>query len=162
VRNLNRSPVQCLSHLNTVNWPDHLKRLGLSGNSLSVQITEGLLLNASASVAETLLDYRDAGIQVALNAFGTGCLSMAYPKKIDIDYLKIDRSFVRDMAVGAGHRTTTESIIVIAHMPGLQVIAGGIETIEQRELLTAAGCDYGQGVLFSKAVPQATFERMQA
>jgi diguanylate cyclase (GGDEF)-like protein/PAS domain S-box-containing protein len=157
---INRSPVQFLSRSRQTNWSEHLLELGLRGESVSVEITEGLLLNTSASVAAKLLEYRDAGIQVAIDDFGTGYSSMAYLKKFDIDYLKIDRSFVCDMVVDAGNRTIAESIIVMAHKLGLQVIAEGVETAAQRALLAAAGCDFAQGFLFSKPVPPDDFERM--
>jgi diguanylate cyclase (GGDEF)-like protein/PAS domain S-box-containing protein len=159
---VNKSPLQFISHSREVDWTDYLRQLGLSGSSISVEITEGLLLNASADVAEQLLQYRDAGIQVTIDDFGTGYSSMAYLKKFDIDYLKIDQSFVRDMETDAGNRTIAESIIVMAHKLGMQVIAEGIETIAQKELLIAAGCDYGQGFLFSAAVPPQAFEQMLA
>jgi diguanylate cyclase (GGDEF)-like protein/PAS domain S-box-containing protein len=159
---VNKSPLQFLSYSREVNWTDYLRQLGLSGSSISVEITEGLLLNASADVAEQLLQYRDAGIQVTIDDFGTGYSSMAYLKKFDIDYLKIDQSFVCDMETDAGNRTIAESIIVMAHKLGMQVIAEGIETIAQKELLIAAGCDYGQGFLFSAAVPPQAFEQMLA
>jgi diguanylate cyclase (GGDEF)-like protein/PAS domain S-box-containing protein len=159
---VNKSPLQFISHSREVNWTDYLRQLGLSGSSISVEITEGLLLNASADVAEQLLQYRDAGIQVTIDDFGTGYSSMAYLKKFDIDYLKIDQSFVHDMETDAGNRTIAESIIVMAHKLGMQVIAEGIETIAQKELLIAAGCDYGQGFLFSAAVPPQAFEQMLA
>jgi diguanylate cyclase (GGDEF)-like protein/PAS domain S-box-containing protein len=157
---VNRSPVQFLSKTNSTSWSRFLKEHGQPGNSISVEITEGVLLNASPAVADTLLQYRDAGIQVALDDFGTGYSSMAYLKKFDIDYLKIDQSFVRDIETNAGSRTIAESIIVMAHKLGLKVIAEGIETDGQEKLLQAAGCDYGQGYLFSKAVPPHTFEQM--
>jgi diguanylate cyclase (GGDEF)-like protein/PAS domain S-box-containing protein len=157
---VNRSPVEFLSKTNKTSWPHFLKEHGLPANSISVEITEGVLLNASPAVADTLLQYRDAGIQVALDDFGTGYSSMAYLKKFDIDYLKIDQSFVRDIETNAGSRTIAESIIVMAHRLGLKVIAEGIETDGQKKLLQAAGCDYGQGHLFSKAVPPDTFEQM--
>jgi EAL domain-containing protein (putative c-di-GMP-specific phosphodiesterase class I) len=87
---------------------------------------------------------------------------MAYLQKFDIDYLKIDQSFVQDIETNAGCRTIAESIIVMAHRLGLQVIAEGIETDGQEKILQAAGCDYGQGYLFSKAVPPEAFEQMLA
>jgi EAL domain-containing protein (putative c-di-GMP-specific phosphodiesterase class I) len=85
---------------------------------------------------------------------------MAYLKKFDIDYLKIDQSFVRDMETDAGNRTIAESIVVMAHKLGLKVIAEGIETEAQRRLLVEAGCDYGQGFLFSEALTPRRFERL--
>jgi EAL domain-containing protein (putative c-di-GMP-specific phosphodiesterase class I) len=99
---------------------------------------------------------------VALDDFGTGYSSMTYLKKFDIDYLKIDQSFVQDIETNTGSRAIAESIIVMAHKLGLKVIAEGIETAGQEEILRSAGCDYGQGYLFSKAVPPATFEQLLA
>ncbi|WP_162256854.1 sensor domain-containing protein [Noviherbaspirillum sp. Root189] len=157
---VNKSPVQFLSQSEDINWASYLRHVGLSGQSIAVEITEGLLLNASQVVADKLLEYRDAGIQVALDDFGTGYSSMAYLKKFDIDYLKIDQSFVRDITTNEGDRAIAESIIMMAHRLGLKVIAEGIETPEQRDLLTAAGCDFGQGFLFARPAPAEWFERM--
>ncbi|TCS33777.1 PAS domain S-box-containing protein/diguanylate cyclase (GGDEF)-like protein [Paucimonas lemoignei] len=157
---INASPIQIRSVESGKNWLRHLGQLGLLGSALAVEITEGLLLNASASVADKLFEYRDAGIQVALDDFGTGYSSMQYLKKFDIDYLKIDQSFIRDMVTDASDRTIVKSIIVMAHELGLQVIAEGIETPEQKQLLQDAGCDYAQGFLFSRAVPAPAFESL--
>ncbi len=157
---VNASPVQIRSAEAGINWLAYLEKLGMPGSSVVVEITEGLLLNASATVADKLFAYRDAGIQVAIDDFGTGCSSMQYLKKFDIDYLKIDRSFVRDMVTDASDRTIVKSIIVMAHELGLQVIAEGIETSEQKEFLHAAGCDFAQGFLFSQAVSGDAFGRL--
>jgi diguanylate cyclase (GGDEF)-like protein/PAS domain S-box-containing protein len=157
---VNKSPVQFLSRPEKEDWLQHLQHLGLPGKCIVVEITEGLLLHASVTVTDKLLEYRDAGIQVAIDDFGTGYSSMAYLKKFDIDYLKIDRSFVCDIGADADSRTIAESMIVMAHRLGLKVIAEGIETVEQRDLLRAAGCDYGQGFLFSPPLPAAQFERL--
>jgi EAL domain-containing protein (putative c-di-GMP-specific phosphodiesterase class I) len=157
---VNTSPVQFHANLDSVNWVKYLTDLGVSRNCISVEITEGILLNASENVSDRLLEYRDAGIQVALDDFGTGYSSMSYLKKFDIDYLKIDQSFVRDMSHNQGSRTIAETMIVMAHKLGLKVIAEGIETPDQRELLARAGCDYGQGFLFSQAVTPQEFEAL--
>jgi diguanylate cyclase (GGDEF)-like protein/PAS domain S-box-containing protein len=157
---INKSPVQFLSRINEVNWPDYLRELGLTGNSVSVEITEGLLLDASPFVTAKLLQYHDAGIKVAIDDFGTGYSSIAYLKKFAVDYLKIDQSFVRDIAFDLGDRAIVRSIIAMAHELGLQVIAEGIETSEQKQFLIERQCDFGQGFLFSKAVPAEEFERL--
>lgn len=157
---VNKSPVQFLSRSEGVNWVDHLRESGLPGNSISVEITEGMLLNASSTVTNRLLQYRDAGIQVAIDDFGTGYSSMAYLRKFDIDYLKIDQSFVREVASNSGDRAIVRSIIAMAHELGLQVIAEGIETTEQKQTLVDAGCDFGQGFLFSHPLPADEFERV--
>ncbi|HEY3325821.1 MAG TPA: EAL domain-containing protein [Novimethylophilus sp.] len=156
---INKSPVQFHSEESAhAAWFYHLRKLGLSGQSIVVEITEGLLLDAGPAITARLLEFRDAGMQVAIDDFGTGYSSLSYIKKFDIDYLKIDRSFVRNLAPDAEDMVLCEAIIVMAHKLGIQVIAEGIETPQQRDLLAAAGCDYGQGFLFSKPVPVEEFE----
>ncbi|WP_347986623.1 EAL domain-containing protein [Methylomonas sp. AM2-LC] len=158
---INRSPVQFrrLAGFH-FNWLNHLQMLGLAGDSVVIEITEGLLLDASVSTSEKLLAYRDAGIQVSLDDFGTGYSSLSYIQKFDIDYLKIDRSFVNNLAKNSTNMALCEAIILMAHKLGIKVIAEGIETEEQCALLTAAGCDYGQGYLFSRPVPPVEFEQL--
>jgi diguanylate cyclase (GGDEF)-like protein len=157
---INKSPVQFVARLNEVNWEAHLQELGLTGSSVSVEITEGLLLDASPYVTAKLRQYHNAGIKVAIDDFGTGYSSIAYLKKFSVDYLKIDQSFVRDIGSDVGDRAIVRSIIAMAHELGLQVIAEGIETSEQKQFLVDGQCDFGQGFLFSRAVPAAEFERL--
>ncbi len=158
---INKSPVQFHDESNKhVAWTDFLQKLGLPGRSIVVEITEGLLLNTGDYVTEQLLAFRDAGIQVSLDDFGTGYSSLSYLKKLDIDYIKIDKSFVINLTKGSDDMALCEAIIVMAHKLGLKVVAEGIETMEQCDLLSAAGCDYGQGYLFSRPVPAAEFERL--
>jgi diguanylate cyclase (GGDEF)-like protein/PAS domain S-box-containing protein len=157
---INKSPVQFVSRLDEVDWPAHLAQLGIPGSSVSVEITEGLLLDASPSVTDKLLRYHDAGIKVAIDDFGTGYSSIAYLKKFEVDYLKIDQSFVRDIGSCGSDRAIVKSIIAMAHELGLQVIAEGIETVEQRDFLAQGQCDFGQGFLFSRAVPASEFQRL--
>jgi diguanylate cyclase (GGDEF)-like protein/PAS domain S-box-containing protein len=155
---INRSPVQFRSKgSGEGSWFDYLAQLGLPGQSIAVEITEGMLLDASTSVSDQLLAFRDAGIQVSLDDFGTGYSSLSYLKKFDIDNLKIDQSFVRNLAPGSDDLALCEAIIVMAHKLNLKVIAEGVETQQQRDLLAAVGCDYAQGYLFSKAVPAEEF-----
>ncbi|MES2127742.1 MAG: EAL domain-containing protein [Pseudomonadota bacterium] len=141
-------------------WFEHLRELELDGASMVVEITEGLLLDASSGVTDKLLQLRDAGIQVALDDFGTGYSSLSYLKKFDIDYLKIDRSFTRNLAPESSDMALSEAIIVMAHKLDLRVIAEGVETPAQRDLLLAAGCDYGQGYLFAKPMPGEEFDAL--
>lgn len=159
---VNKSPVQFLTSDEGSTWFDHLTALGLTGSSLAIEITEGLLLNASPVVSEKLTRYRNAGIEIALDDFGTGYSSMAYLKKFDIDYVKIDRSFIKGIPADQENWAIAESIILMARRLGLKVVAEGIETEAQKALLVAAGCDYGQGFLFSEAVPADQFERLLA
>ncbi len=141
-------------------WLSYLQALGLPGQAVVVEITEGLLLDANATVSNKLLQLRDAGIQVALDDFGTGYSSLSYLKKFDIDYLKIDRSFTRNLAPDSSDMALSDAIIVMAHKLGLRVIAEGVETPEQRDLLAAAGCDYGQGYLFARPMPAEQFDQL--
>ncbi len=158
---INTSPLQFRNQgIDYKAWLASLKKLGLPGQCIAVEITEGLLLDAGTAVTDQLLAFHDAGIQVSLDDFGTGYSSLSYLKKFDIDYLKIDQSFVSNMTQGSDDLVLCEAIIVMAHKLGLKVIAEGVETAQQRDLLTAAGCDYGQGYLFSKAIPEQEFEAL--
>lgn len=154
---INTSPVQYQhAKFSVKQWLNYLESLGLCGEAVAVEITEGLLMETDARVTKLLLQFRDGGIQVALDDFGTGYSSMSYLKKLDIDYLKIDQLFVRNLKPDSDDLALCEAIIVMAHKLGLKVIAEGIETTHQSELLMAAGCDFGQGYLFAK--PQSTEE----
>jgi diguanylate cyclase (GGDEF)-like protein/PAS domain S-box-containing protein len=157
---VNRSPLQFVSKKNDLNWVQFMKETGLPRHSIAVEITEGVLLNATASVVDMLLQYRDAGIHVALDDFGTGYSSMSYLVQFDIDYLKIDQSFVQDIERNRGSMTIAEAMILMAHGLGLKVIAEGVETEGQAALLREAGCDYAQGFLFSKALAPQEFEQL--
>jgi EAL domain-containing protein (putative c-di-GMP-specific phosphodiesterase class I) len=135
-----------------------LTQLKLPGSSIVVEITEGLLMNTNPAISERLLKFRDAGIQVAIDDFGTGYSSLAYLKKFDIDFLKIDQSFTRNLAPGSPDLAVCEAIVVMAHKLGLKVIAEGVETQEQLDILKQIQCDYGQGYFFARPMPVAAFE----
>ena len=137
----------------------HLRRLalmhdrGIPGSALVAEITEGLLLDRGEEAMRNLRSYRDAGLEFAIDDFGTGYSSLSYLQKLDVDYLKIDQSFVRELAAGNESHALCLAIIEMAHALRLRVIAEGIETEEHRDLLGAAGCDFGQGYLFSRPIP---------
>lgn len=159
---INKSPVQFTAHPHehALDWIAHLAKLGLAKDSISVEITEGLLLNVSDAVSEKLNELQKGGIEVAIDDFGTGYSSLTYLKKLRIDYLKIDQSFVRDMLDDPQTQAIVETIIVMAQKLGLKVIAEGVERHDQCEWLQRHGCTYGQGFLFSEPVPAADFERL--
>lgn len=159
---VNMSPIQFKleNEVFSNHWLDYLNDTGLSGKNIVIEITEGLLLHAEIDIIKKMLWFRDAGIQVALDDFGTGYSSLAYLKKFDIDYLKIDQSFVRNMETESNDIALSEAIIVLAHKLGLKVIAEGVETEAQKQLLINADCDYGQGYLYSKPVPAKEFEAL--
>ncbi len=156
---VNKSPAQ-FHHDNQgrESWASQLGVLGLPGRSIVVEITEGLLLDTSSRVTDHLLELGDAGIEVSLDDFGTGYSSLSYLQKFDIDFLKIDQSFVRHLIPASTDLALCKAIIVMAHALGIKVVAEGVETQQQRELLAAAGCDYAQGYLFSPPVAAPEFE----
>jgi len=149
---VNKSPVELMSKVPMKDWDTRLKALALPPNSLSVEITEEALTNESPNVREKLDYLRTAGVQLSINNFGTGCSSMLFLKKLNVDFLKIDISFVRELATSGDSRSIAEMIIVMAHKLGLKVIAEGVETAEQRDWLKEAKCDYAQGYFFSGPV----------
>jgi EAL domain-containing protein (putative c-di-GMP-specific phosphodiesterase class I) len=114
-------------------------------------------MDASANVTDQLLELHNAGIQVALDDFGTGYSSLSYIKKFDIDYLKIAPSFVRNLTNDPDDLVLCEAIIVMAHKLGMKVIAEGVETKAQLDILAAAGCDYSQGHYFSNPLSEDEF-----
>jgi len=157
---INVSPVQLMSKNQVDLWIKSLRQAGISGEGIIVEITEGVLLKDRTAVSKALLDFRDIGIEVAIDDFGTGYSSLAYLSEFDIDYLKIDKSFTQNLSPDSSGLALSKAIIVMAHELGMEVIAEGIETHEQLDLLIAAGCDYGQGYLFSRPVPISKFEEM--
>ncbi|WP_164931917.1 EAL domain-containing protein [Janthinobacterium sp. 17J80-10] len=154
---VNKSPRQFYTGATQESWLKHLQQLGLPANCIVIEITEGLLMEDRSSVVSKLLQLRNSGIRVALDDFGTGYSSMSYLRKFDIDFLKIDQSFIGDIAENPNDQVIAEAMIAMAHKLGMQVIAEGVETEQQRRLLVAAGCDYGQGYLFSKPLPAEEF-----
>ena len=159
---INKSPVQFQPHVRAMDWVSYLDRSGMPHNSIAVEITEGLLLNLTDEVFDKLHELQQGGMEVSIDDFGTGYSSMTYLKRLDIDYLKIDRSFVSEMMHDPTSQTITETIIVMAHKLGLKVIAEGVESAEQRDWLAAQHCDYLQGFLFGQPVPPAQFEQLLA
>jgi EAL domain-containing protein (putative c-di-GMP-specific phosphodiesterase class I) len=157
---INKSPVQFRnSHSD---WVEHMKEIGMPGKSLVIEITESLLLDASNNVDRKLLQFRDAGINVAIDDFGTGYSSLSYLKKFDIDYIKIDQSFIRNMTHSQSDMGLCEAIILMAHKLGMKVIAEGVENEAQYHLLAEAHCDFVQGYLISQPLLPADFEALMA
>ncbi|GBG15089.1 uncharacterized protein NMK_2691 [Novimethylophilus kurashikiensis] len=138
-------------------WVDYLSAIHLPPSHVVIEITESLLLGDEADVMVKLQRLREAGMQLALDDFGTGYSAMSYLKKFNIDYLKIDRSFVRDLESDPNDRAIAEAIVVMAHRLGLRTIAEGVETEHQKDILAQVGCDYVQGYLYAKPMPVEEF-----
>ena len=155
---VNRSPAQFRDDLQPPRpWPEVLAEMGLPGSAITVEITEGLLLDSSADVARQLQDLRAAGMAVSLDDFGTGYSALAYLHQFDIDVLKIDRSFVSGMSAGDTGRKLCRAMVLLAHELGMQVVAEGVETAEQRDWLRAAGCDLAQGYFLGRPMAPQDF-----
>lgn len=155
---INTSPMQYRKNgVNVLSWFDYLRSHNLNGENIIVEITEGVLMEAKDSVIKRLFQLRDLNVGVAIDDFGTGYSSLSYLKRFDIDYLKIDRSFVKNLAIGSDDVVLVQAIIVMAHQLGIEVVAEGIETKIQNDILIEAGCDYGQGFYFSKPLDETAF-----
>jgi diguanylate cyclase (GGDEF)-like protein len=141
-------------------WQAYMQGLDISGKNIIIEITESLLLDAEPDVIDKLLWLRDAGIQVAIDDFGTGYSSLSYLKKFDIDYLKIDKTFVNNLESNLNDIALCTAMIVMAHTLGLKVIAEGVETEGQKKILKDADCDLAQGHLFSRPVPVDELEEI--
>ncbi|MBU3740358.1 MAG: EAL domain-containing protein, partial [Rhodoferax sp.] len=156
---INKSPVQFHHDRSAYTpWLTQLEEMGLPGECIVAEITEGLLLNVNNTVTDRLRKLQQAGIGLSLDDFGTGYSSLSYLHKFDIDYLKIDQSFVRDLSPQGTDLALCKAIIVMAHELGMKVVAEGVETQQQCDLLRAAGCDYAQGYLFATPMSAEAFE----
>jgi diguanylate cyclase (GGDEF)-like protein len=125
---------------------------------LKLEITESAVMENAESAISILKELKELGIQLSIDDFGTGYSSLSYLHRFPIDTLKIDRSFVNSMTEGAENGEFVQTIITLAHTLGLGVIAEGIETINQLHQLRILDCEYGQGYLFSRPVPENEIE----
>lgn len=126
---------------------------GCAPQRLELEITESLMMHDVDVTAETLDTLRAIGVRVAVDDFGTGHSSLAYLKRLPIDVLKIDRSFIKDLSEDANDAAIATAIIAMAHTLGYHVVAEGVETPLQRQFLEAYGCDEIQGYLLSRPLP---------
>lgn len=163
---INMSPIQFHDRDSKAldNWIKSLNTLGINGDQITVEITENAIMNANDydQVAKKIKLLHQHGIKVALDDFGTGYSSLAHLKKVDIDTLKIDRSFVRNITQDANNHAICEAIIVMAEKINIQVIAEGIETVEDCQTLKKMGCQNGQGYYFDKALSVEDFAKNYA
>ena len=157
---VNRSPVQfredrgdahpCLALLES---------LGVPPDVVTLELTENVLLHPDAQTLQQLDNLRSAGIRLSLDDFGTGYSSLSHLHSFDMDLVKIDRRFVASLRPGTKNFILCQGIILIAHALGLEVVAEGIETQEQHDLLLEMGCDYGQGYFIGHPTPANEFSR---
>ena len=154
---INLSPQQLLGSSDMQAWVRYLEAIDLPPDSIVIEITESLLLERNPCVLEKLAQLRNAGIKLSLDDFGTGYSSMAYLKKFEVDFLKIDRSFILDMENNTNDQAIVEAVILMAHKLGISVIGEGVENEGQQQILLDSRCDFLQGYLFSRPIPEAEF-----
>jgi diguanylate cyclase (GGDEF)-like protein/PAS domain S-box-containing protein len=160
---VNKSPAQFNSSGRdgqTEPWIQMLKEQQVAGTSIVVEVPESLLLDARPEIIRQLLALRDAGVGVALDDFGTGYSSLSCLRKFDIDFLKIDPSFIQQLTPGGEEQILCTAVITMAHNLGLRVVAEGVETAAQAALLKELGCDHAQGYYFSPAVSAADLKKL--
>lgn len=155
---INVSPLQFRSEGNTDSWIAYLNEIGLDGSSILVEITEGILLDNNSDIQKQFNKLRSAGVKLALDDFGTGYSSLSYLKIFPIDYLKIDKSYIQNLERNNEDMFLCETIIKIASKFGLEVVAEGVETLEQYQLLTEHNCHFAQGYYFSQPISVSEFE----
>jgi EAL domain-containing protein (putative c-di-GMP-specific phosphodiesterase class I) len=129
---------------------DVLREAGLDPSTLTLEITEGLLLQDGETIQHRLRTLKDLGINLALDDFGTGYSSLSYLQRFPIDVLKIDKSFVDQVTVGAEASALVQTIVSLGETLQMRTVAEGIEQPEQAERLRALGCGGGQGYYFAR------------
>ncbi len=139
-----------------------LKRTGANAQRLKLELTESLLITDVQGVIGKMNALKGRGLSFSLDDFGTGYSSLSYLKRLPIDQLKIDQSFIRDILVDPDDAAIARTMVALADNLGLSVIAEGVETVAQRELLADIGCHQYQGYLFSRPLPVEDFEALVA
>ncbi|HVN99733.1 MAG TPA: EAL domain-containing protein [Steroidobacteraceae bacterium] len=137
-----------------------LRVTGLDAHHLQIELTEGLAMHGAEKYVEMLGRIKALGVQIAVDDFGTGYSSLSYLKRFPVDQLKVDRSFVVDLATDPDDAVIVQAIIALGHKLNLRVVAEGVETTEQLEFLRQSGCDEMQGYLFGKPMIAADFAEL--
>jgi EAL domain-containing protein (putative c-di-GMP-specific phosphodiesterase class I) len=133
-----------------------LRASGARADRLKLELTESLLLDGPQDVIAKMKRLQEVGVSFSLDDFGTGYSSLAYLKKLPLNQLKIDQSFVRDILTDRNDAAIARTVVALAHSLGLSVIAEGVESEGQRQFLLESGCLHFQGYLFGK--PQTADE----
>ncbi|MCZ2088700.1 MAG: bifunctional diguanylate cyclase/phosphodiesterase, partial [Burkholderiales bacterium] len=135
-----------------------LERSGAPADRLKLELTESMLASDVDAVIATMTALKQRGVRFALDDFGTGYSSLSYLKRLPLDQLKIDQSFVRDMETDGDDAAIARAVVMLARSLELEVIAEGVETAAQRDLLAALGCTVYQGYFFARPLAPAAFE----
>ncbi|HTV23719.1 MAG TPA: EAL domain-containing protein, partial [Polyangiaceae bacterium] len=154
---INLSARQLLSRDFTSQVRDAVRSAGLLPKDIELELTEGTLLRDTEAMRSVLGELHRDGFRLALDDFGTGYCSVAYLRNFPIDTLKVDGSFVQEIASDTYRRNLVGGLIHLALRLGLEVVAEGVETIDQRDVLSAERCSIMQGFLFGKATAPDKF-----
>jgi diguanylate cyclase (GGDEF)-like protein/PAS domain S-box-containing protein len=139
-----------------------LSKSGANPRNLKLEITESILVHDVEDVIAKMTILKSHGVSFSVDDFGTGYSSLTYLKRLPLDQLKIDRSFIRDILIDGGSGAIAQSIISLSEAMGFSVMAEGVETEEQRQSLDRMGCHSFQGYLFSRPIPLEDFQLLQA
>jgi len=137
-----------------------LDETGLSPSFLDIELTESSIMSNAQAAVDVLTKLKALGVTISIDDFGTGFSSLSYLKRLPIDALKIDQSFVRDVTTDPDDAALVMAIVTLAHNLRLQVVAEGVETEEQLKFLHLLRCDEVQGYLFSRPLPAAELEKL--
>ena len=139
-----------------------LNQVGCDPRKLEIEITETSMMFDIVTTRRVIASLKRLGLRIAIDDFGTGYSSLSHLQQLDIDALKIDQSFVRDLLVDTGDAAITRAVVSLGRGIGLKVIAEGVENQQQLDFLAECGCDMYQGFLFSPALPAPAFESLVA
>jgi len=157
---VNVSPVQFRSQALALNVAAALAACGLPASRLELEITEAVLIRDDEAALDMLHQLRKLGVRIALDDFGTGYSSLSYLQRFPFDKIKIDRSFIKDIAGPGASSSIVQAVVSIAAASDMTTTAEGVETEQQRNLLYILGCTEMQGYLFSPAIPAAEVRRL--
>ncbi len=157
---VNVSPVQFRSPSLALNVAAALAACGLPASRLELEITEAVLIRDDEAALDMLHQLRKLGVRIALDDFGTGYSSLSYLQRFPFDKIKIDRSFIRDIAGPGASSSIVQAVVNIAAASDMTTTAEGVETEQQRNLLYILGCNEMQGYLFSPAIPAVEVRRL--
>ncbi len=129
-----------------------LAETGLPANKLELEVTESFIMDRTDTLTSILKNLRHLGVTISVDDFGTGYSSLARLKRLPIDRLKIDRTFIRDLPFDEDDTAIARAVIALGNSLGLRVIAEGVESVEQAEFLKQEGCHEAQGYYYSKPV----------
>ena len=154
---INLSPLQFKSKNLLTDWLEELNKKGLSGKNITIEITEGIFMINDPSISNQLYQFKNAGIKIALDDFGTGYSSLSYLRRFPIDILKIDKAFVDEIEQNSDDLALCEAIVVMSRIFGIKVVAEGVESEEQANLLFNVNVDYYQGYFYSRPLAHDGF-----